>query len=177
MNKPISRISSVASFSVTVFMFLVLAISIITANYQKVEDVKVNVQGVTVSKGGPYDYYDKTSSKADFARVKFDINTDLSKLFNWNTKQLFIYLMVEYDNTKNVDNKVIIWDRIIKRNGRKKFNLKKTLNKYLFRDFSLSLRDVKDANLTFVVERIPVMGFFTSRAEYSTKLDFPEIKN
>ena len=28
--------------------------------------------------------------------------TDLTPLFNWNTKQVFVYLQAEYDNVKGV---------------------------------------------------------------------------
>lgn len=36
-----------------------------------------------------------------FKQILFDM-LDLTPLFNWNTKQLFLYLEAEYDNVKGV---------------------------------------------------------------------------
>ena len=33
----------------------------------------------------------------DAAAVAFDLHADLSCLFNWNTKELFLYVTVEYE--------------------------------------------------------------------------------
>lgn len=49
-------------------------------------------------------------------RLNFDLDADLSTLFNWNTKQVFVYLTAEYDGgakRSDIRNKVTIWDRII----------------------------------------------------------------
>lgn len=49
-------------------------------------------------------------------RLNFDLDADLSSLFNWNTKQVFVYLTAEYDGgakRADISNKVTFWDRII----------------------------------------------------------------
>lgn len=48
------------------------------------------------------------------SRIAFDLDADLSPLFNWNTKQVFVYLTAEYaGKTAGSSNKVTYWDRII----------------------------------------------------------------
>jgi len=40
----------------------------------------------------------------------FDLQADLNPLFNWNAKQLFVFLMAEYETTDNKINQV--WKQI-----------------------------------------------------------------
>ncbi|PVV00955.1 hypothetical protein BB560_004647 [Smittium megazygosporum] len=175
MNTFLSRLSNVGSFSVTMIMFMVVILSFLTANFMPVPDVRLEVKDVKRYVGGGYDYYDKSLHKAEIIKLKFDLEADMQHLFNWNTKQLFVYIMAEYDNDKNIDNKVIVWDRIITNPKRSHLRLKKHLNKYVFRDFDLSFEAISDAKLSLVVERIPRVGFFTGRKEFSTELLLPQI--
>lgn len=39
---------------------------------------------------------------------------DFSKLFHWNTKLLFVYLVMEYETAKNSRNQLVVWDKIIR---------------------------------------------------------------
>ncbi|KAJ9122141.1 hypothetical protein QFC24_004369 [Naganishia onofrii] len=56
-------------------------------------------------------------SKKDYAVVMFDLDADLSPLFeSWNTKQLYVSLTADYNNTKEgSSNSIVIWDKIIPR--------------------------------------------------------------
>ncbi|KAF0686661.1 Aste57867_21503 [Aphanomyces stellatus] len=54
-------------------------------------------------------YRDKT----DRAVLSFDLDADLSSVFNWNTKQLFVYVVAEYASASNVKNEVVVWDAIV----------------------------------------------------------------
>ena len=47
--------------------------------------------------------------------LTFDLQADLTPLFNWNVKQLFLYLTAEYETPANVVNQVVLWDKIIQR--------------------------------------------------------------
>lgn len=47
------------------------------------------------------------------SKIVFDLDADLTKLFNWNTKQVFVYLTAEYPGKKGGSNKVTYWDKII----------------------------------------------------------------
>ena len=40
--------------------------------------------------------------KNDLGFFNFDLETDLEPLFNWNVKQLFLYLTAEYETKENV---------------------------------------------------------------------------
>lgn len=68
---------------------------------------------VQVVKGRPH-YY--SSKKEEYAIIKFSLDADLSSLFTWNTKQVFVYVTAEWpvgDASANVTNQAVIWDQII----------------------------------------------------------------
>ena len=41
------------------------------------------------------------------------IDADLRSVFNWNVKQLFVYITAEYETEANVLNQVVVWDTIV----------------------------------------------------------------
>jgi hypothetical protein len=62
-------------------------------------------------KGRPH-YY--SSKKEEYAIIKFSMDADLSSLFTWNTKQLFVYVTAEWPAANaNETNEAVIWDTII----------------------------------------------------------------
>jgi signal peptidase complex subunit 3 len=64
-------------------------------------------------------------------KLVFDLETDLTPLFNWNTKQVFVYLTAEYPGqTENSTNKVTYWDKIIQSKDKAKLNIKNERSKY-----------------------------------------------
>ncbi|KAF8326640.1 signal peptidase subunit-domain-containing protein [Cantharellus anzutake] len=83
------------------------------------------------------------------------VNIDLTSLFHWNTKQLFVYLTAEYTNSKGVKNDVVLWDRIVRRKGDARINIEGAKNKYVFRDFSKSFRCVRRSVYLFCLSAMP----------------------
>lgn len=63
-------------------------------------------------KGRPH-YY--SSKKEEYAIIKFSLDADLSSLFTWNTKQVFVYVTADWPPTAyaNATNSAVIWDAII----------------------------------------------------------------
>lgn len=49
----------------------------------------------------------------DQAILSLGINADLRSVFNWNVKQIFVYITAEYETEANVLNQVVVWDAII----------------------------------------------------------------
>ena len=46
--------------------------------------------------------YGAGKKKNDLGFLNFDLDVDLEPLFNWNVKQLFLYLTAEYQTKQNV---------------------------------------------------------------------------
>lgn len=63
-----------------------------------------------VVKGRPH-YY--STKREEYAQVRFDLQADLSSLFTWNTKQVFVYVTVNYPSASGEMSESVIWDLII----------------------------------------------------------------
>lgn len=74
-------------------------------------------------------------------RLTFDLSTDLSPLFNWNTKQVFVYLTAEYQGKGDSGNKVTYWDKIILSKEDAKIELANQRSKYHVWDVEKSFRN------------------------------------
>ncbi|CZS94180.1 related to SPC3-signal peptidase subunit [Rhynchosporium agropyri] len=70
------------------------------------------VKDVQVVKGRPHYYSPK---KEEYAVIRFSLTADLSSLFNWNTKQVFVYVSASWPNATSTElvNEAVIWDTII----------------------------------------------------------------
>jgi Signal peptidase subunit len=73
----------------------------------------ISVRNVQVVKGRPHYYSPK---REEYANIRFDLDADLSSLFTWNTKQLFVYVMASYPSSSTIgagSSDAVIWDAII----------------------------------------------------------------
>lgn len=64
-------------------------------------------------KGRPH-YY--SAKKEEYAHIKFDLDADLSSLFTWNTKQVFVWIAASYPSSSSRDSRsssAIVWDAIL----------------------------------------------------------------
>ncbi len=76
------------------------------------------------------------------ADLRFDLSVDFTPIFHWNSKQIYLYLVLEYETATHQRNEMIIWDKIIQSpqlTGYKdgaKFVTKNARNKYPITDQS-----------------------------------------
>jgi signal peptidase complex subunit 3 len=66
-------------------------------------------------RGRPH-YY--STKKEEYAHIRFSLSADLSSLFTWNTKQVFVYVSASWpdakaENKTQLVNEAVIWDTII----------------------------------------------------------------
>ncbi|KAJ3993735.1 signal peptidase subunit [Lentinula boryana] len=66
--------------------------------------------------------------------LNFNMTADLTPLFTWNTKQLFLSLEAEYENAQGVNNTIVLWDRIVRRPEDARVNVIGAKNKYAFKE-------------------------------------------
>src|SRR5271154_6162794 len=72
----------------------------------------ISVRKVQVITGRPH-YY--SAKREQYAQIRFDLEADLSSLFTWNTKQLFVYVTANYPPVEGSQeiSQAVIWDAII----------------------------------------------------------------
>lgn len=56
-----------------------------------------------------------SAKKEEYAHIRFDLSADLSPLFTWNTKQVFLYITASYPATSPTSppSRSIIWDAVL----------------------------------------------------------------
>lgn len=119
----------------------------------------------------------KAHAKQELAFVNFNVTADLRPLFHWNTKQLFVWVEAEFNNTKKAENTVVIWDRIIRR--KEDANLKVTgKNKYMLRELTKSFKNAGPAHYSLKYNIMPHVGVLTygEAARTKTLIDFPPVQ-
>ncbi|PGH11895.1 hypothetical protein AJ79_04587 [Helicocarpus griseus UAMH5409] len=118
MHSALNRVQSVFGFFTTV-AFVLGALTALTVVLHPADPVtSVELSNIQVIKGRPHYYATK---REEYAQIKFDLDADLTSLFNWNTKQLFVYVLATYptssssttSSNQNLTTESIIWDTII----------------------------------------------------------------
>ncbi|CCE62668.1 hypothetical protein TPHA_0D00240 [Tetrapisispora phaffii CBS 4417] len=72
-----------------------------------------------------------TGKPKENAKITFDLDADFTPFFNWNTKQIFAYLVAEYNgDEKNTKNTVTFWDKIIADKENAVLSIKSEKSKY-----------------------------------------------
>ncbi|GAW16968.1 hypothetical protein ANO14919_064170 [Xylariales sp. No.14919] len=112
MYNSLTRIQNVFGFFTTVAFVVGAIIAATDFTFSRTPSASIKPTNVQVVKGRPH-YY--SSKKEEYAIIKFSLDADLSSLFTWNTKQLFVYVTAEWPSVSgtNETNKAVIWDTII----------------------------------------------------------------
>ncbi|GBM73120.1 Signal peptidase complex subunit 3 [Araneus ventricosus] len=155
MNTVLSRANAIFAFSLSVLACLTFLCFLSTAFNEYSGNVTLSTAKAVV-KNVPD--FSASRWKNDLGFVTFDLQADLTHLFNWNVKQLFIYLTAEYTTESNVVNQVVLWDKIIKRNENATLDYKKMNTKYYFWDDGNGLRGNKNVSLYLSWNIIPNAG-------------------
>lgn len=94
------------------------------------------------------------------SKIAFDLSADLTPLFHWNTKQIFVYLTAEYEGKlAGLSSRVTYWDKIITRREDATLSLKNARAKYLVWDVEKSFRG-RNATLRLEWSIQPYVGAF-----------------
>ncbi|KII60584.1 Signal peptidase complex subunit 3 [Thelohanellus kitauei] len=99
---------------------------------------------------------------ADF-KFHLDIGTsyidpDVSPVFHWNNKQVFLKLIAYYSTEAHPSNEFTVWDRIILRTHAQKLSLKNQPTKYTLEDHGTGLLN-NTVKFKLHIEMIPYVGF------------------
>ncbi|KAH9513908.1 Signal peptidase complex subunit 3 [Bulinus truncatus] len=158
MNSFTSRLNSLFAFTLSVMAALTFCCFLTTVFNDHIRPVELNVAKVLVKNVPDY--------SADRER---------KPIFNWNVKQLFLYLTAEYKTNEHALNQVVLWDKIIERGDNTILALKDANTKYYFWDFGNGLKGNKNVTLTLSWNVIPNAGTLPKvQGAGSYKIVFPD---
>lgn len=137
MHSALVRLQNVFGFFTTVAFSVAAVIALSSFISPQTPNADIQLRNVQVVKGRPHYYSYK---KEEYANIRFDLDagkhstsfaltmhtncvanaraTDITTLFNWNTKQVFLYLKAVYPSPKANEppSEAIIWDAILASN-------------------------------------------------------------
>lgn len=108
----------------------------------------------------------------DRAILTFDLDADLSGVFNWNVKQLFVYISATYKTATNEFNEVVIWDRVVNRTGDAHLRLVNAYNKYPLVDQRAELRGTPVV-LSLSWDAMPITGILKKTKRDVSRIRMP----
>ncbi|KAJ3524677.1 hypothetical protein NM688_g8521 [Phlebia brevispora] len=190
MHSTYARINNVSAFFSSCMMALLCAIALSSFIFTADPKGDLNVTSIQIFPGNARRYANKkarfhlstfrhisgyVASSIPDSPISIQIPADLTPLFNWNTKQLFLYVQAEYTNAQGVYNEVVIWDKIIRSKEEANLTLSGR-NKYVFRNLGKSWKNVGPANYTLKYNVMPYVGILTygEAARTSDSIPFPE---
>ncbi|CAG8602167.1 11406_t:CDS:2 [Acaulospora colombiana] len=139
------RANALLAFSTTVIFGLLGAVAFVTLFIPSSPTAKIDIKELQV---WIYDYAQSHAhSQSEFAFVDLKVDAvanfwikffqDLTSLFNWNTKQLFVSVVAEYETETHSLNQVVLWDTIIQ--SKEDAHIKADMhNEYNFVDITTS---------------------------------------
>lgn len=173
MNTLLSRTNALFAFTLSVMAALTIMCSMSTAfkDYSALVPIKLTTNKHVVKNVADYS---AGREKNDLGFVTFNLDADFANAFDWNTKQLFLYLTALYQTENNVKNQVVLWDHIIERGDETRVSLKNQHTKYYFWDEGNGLKGNKNVTLTLSLNVIPNAGLLPIATSPTTHLfSFP----
>ena len=98
----------------------------------------------------------KRHGGVDRALLSFDLKVDLTPAFHWNIKQLFVYVVANYE-TEGKKNQVVLWDKIVEAADPKVIDEEGIFVKYALVDPNSDLRG-RDIKLQLFWDHMPITG-------------------
>ena len=132
MHSTMVRANALLTFAGTTLMFMALGAMVTDMFHESSPEVNISIKSVERLYNLP--------SGNDEAYIVMDLYADLRSVFSWNTKQLFVFVNVEYETPKNHLNQVVVFDRIIEKRDNAVISNKNLRNKYNLVDQGKNLR-------------------------------------
>ncbi|KAJ3433237.1 microsomal signal peptidase 23 kd subunit spc22/23 [Anaeramoeba flamelloides] len=161
----LQRIHTYLGVLLTTMGLLILANSL-SGLYLDHEEPKVDLQFKELVRFNKHDGEDNYL-------IQFDLKADLRPCFNWNVKQLFVYVTAEYEIPNRGESKTVVWDHIIKSEEEANLVLVDQPNKYYTTDYSTELRDQK-ITLKFNWNVMGWNGFLRTKTEGESSFTLPK---
>lgn len=155
MHSLLSRGNALVAFTLSILAILTGLCFLTTLFVDYRSSATINTVKVVV-KNVPD--YSASREKCDLGFLTFDLQANLTNVFNWNVKQLFLYLTAEYSSAKNSLSQVVLWDKIILRGENAILDFKSMNPKYYFWDDGNGLRNNSRVVLTLSYNIIPNSG-------------------
>lgn len=153
-----SRLSALFAFSMTTLAVLTMML-VLSTSYKSYEDLaKIRMETVKALVKRMTDNDMPDYRENDLGLVRFDLEADFANCFDWNVKQLFIYLTANYKTPDNKVNQIVLWDYIMNRGEKGRVTLYEQPPEYYMWDDGFGLKGNNNVTLTLSMNVIPNAG-------------------
>lgn len=170
-----SRLSAITAFSVSTLALLTLLLVLSTSykSYDKLAKLEMKTVRSIVKKLSDYNMPDAREN--DLGLIRFNLDADFEDCFDWNVKQLFIYLTANYETADNKLNQIVLWDYILHRGDGGKLSLVDQPPEYYMWDDGNGFRGNHNVTLTLSMNIIPNAGLLqNARSPITHVFSFPD---
>ncbi|KAG8467418.1 hypothetical protein KFE25_000734 [Diacronema lutheri] len=147
------RVNAIFFYALSVLGFLALLCAGTTYFHTAHPDVQLGLDRASLRK--------IMGAGHEQATLRLSIDADLSTVFNWNVKQLFVFITAEYVTKQNKLNQVVVWDHIVTGKEYARIHSSSIVNKYSLTDQGYGLRG-NDITLVLHWNTIPITGLLTT---------------
>ncbi|KAL8711424.1 MAG: hypothetical protein Q9220_004082 [cf. Caloplaca sp. 1 TL-2023] len=118
MHSTLVRVQNVFGFFTTVAFCTAIVVALSVTIIPQAPSAAIELRNVQVVKGRPHYHSPK---REEYAHIKFDLDADFASLFNWNTKQVFVWITATYPSKSSSEppSQAIIWDTIVNSESQK----------------------------------------------------------
>ncbi|CAI5940178.1 unnamed protein product [Closterium sp. NIES-65] len=153
MHTWLYRVNAVVTLSV----FLLIGLSVLASLSERLHTSSptvdldlLDVEHFWRIPGGPFQGNDE-------AVLTLNITANLTSVFTWNTKQLFVFVTADFSTPKHPLNQVSLWDAIVERKEDAALQFTREISEYSLMDQGNSLRGLP-FNLTVYWNVMPIVG-------------------
>lgn len=159
MHTFLSRLNALFAFSLSILALTTLMFALSTSykSYDKL--AKIDLKTVKSLVRRIPDYNMPNAQENDLGLVQFNLDAEFEDCFDWNVKQLFVYLTANYKTANNVENQIVLWDYVLNRGEKSQIRLRNQNPEYYMWDDGFGLVGNKNITLTLSMNIIPNAGF------------------
>ncbi|QSL64914.1 hypothetical protein MERGE_002218 [Pneumocystis wakefieldiae] len=150
MYSSVQRLNTLSSLWINALFFLCLWITVSTYFDKKYAASSVNL--ISAQRKTARISYSFRNIIQEYAFVRFELDTDITPLFHWNTKQVLIYVVASYPY-----NEVILWTRTVRHKKDAVIHVRNQQNVYSFNDIEGSFVN-KNLTLSMYYNIMPHVG-------------------
>eukprot|EP00158_Paraphelidium_tribonemae_P001228 Partr_v1_DN24137_c1_g1_i1_m71223 putative signal peptidase len=182
MHNFYQRANAVFAYALSV-SFAVAAVVTVLTPLLLIDFPAASMAGISISVPssnlafGRYDPHFNVKNRQEYGFINAELNADLSPLFNWNTKQLFLALVMTYSTDGYPVNEITIWDDIIFTPKQARFRQFDLENKYAITDIDARTFRGKNASLHLEWEVVPHFGMLQVMKSDKFPFTFPDKLN
>eukprot|EP00055_Hartaetosiga_balthica_P005671 m.16984 g.16984 ORF g.16984 m.16984 type:complete len:179 (-) comp4702_c0_seq2:111-647(-) len=175
MHSSLMRLNATVSYGLTVLAIMTTVCIVSTYfMFNKEPTVTFNVWDPQLQRVRSY----HSDTPLDRGLFTFRLTTDLSPLYHWNTKLLFVYVVAEYETEEMNVNQIVLWDQIIlkEETDRHGIDERRIQLKYPFLDEGHGLLG-NNVTLALHWNHVPVVGPLTRHSTGHTTFEMPDYYN